>query len=1032
MPQDDEAEAELKYLAAIPHQIISPADNKSIIGIFQDNLIGSYLFTRENQIFTPKEAMNYLVHTNMIKTDIFKQEFVSNFNVMSSILPPMTLKFPTKLFKSTKDDFDTSNKVIEIVNGEMKRGQFEKGALGSTAGGILARINNDFSPKSSSMFIDNLQSIITEYMKSTCFSVGISDLIANNETVASIKDTIAQKKKEVASIIDQVHLNIFENKTGKSNNEEFETQINNILNKASNDAGNIGIDSLDDDNRFVALVTSGSKGNTINISQMISCLGQQNVDSKRIPYSFTNRTLPHFHQYDDGPTARGFVENSFIDGLSPVEVFFHAMGGRVGLIDTAVKTSTTGYIQRRLIKGMEDIQIRYDMTARNHRNKIIQFRYGGDNIDTTKVENIDFPLIQMKIEEVYDIYNADKDKKVIKFIYDKDAMSRYKKQQRDMKRTFKNKIEYMIENRRILNENVNKFEQSSKVYHSVNLKQIITNTKHQLHLNEKSISNITPMEFMDLVKSMFKQLDSMVYCPPCDMFKLLCEFYLNPLVIIHEHRFHKDGCEVLLEQILLKYKQSIVQPGEMVGLIAAQSIGEPVTQLTLNTFHFAGVSSKSNVTRGVPRIEEILSLTDKLKNPSLTIYLKEHEEHDVNRAFELISELEHTKLEDLVEKLEIFYDPNDNATTIEEDRELMEDYKIFNEIIKESIDDNSSDSEDTNSKWVIRMVMDKTAMLDTNITMEEIHFVLKTIYKNNIRCVYSDQNADNMVFRIRFNKEMDKKKKSGLLDQEDEIYVMKNFQNELLHHIVLRGVKDIKKVNLRKMTQHVKLNDDTQNYTRQEINVLDSIGTNLLEVLALPTIDNTRTYSNNIIEMKNVLGIEAARACLFQEILDVMEFDSTYINHHHLSLLCDRMTYNTDLVSMNRHGINNDDIGPIAKASFEETSEMFSKAAKHGELDELCGVSSNVMCGQEGKFGTSAFSVYLNIQDMINIRSSMEDEEEEVVDETQEELMKLVDGALYEAEADYCSTKNIENPFTTQIAQQSGLNHDVDEYDIDI
>ena len=107
------------------------------------------------------------------------------------------------------------------------------------------------------------------------------------------------QKEGGLNLMDQVHLGIFENKTGKSNVEHFESQVNNILNKASNDAGNAGINSLDNDNRFVALVTSGSKDNNLNISQMISCLGQQNVDGKRIPYGYTNRTLPHFKQFDD-------------------------------------------------------------------------------------------------------------------------------------------------------------------------------------------------------------------------------------------------------------------------------------------------------------------------------------------------------------------------------------------------------------------------------------------------------------------------------------------------------------------------------------------------------------------------------------------------------------------------------------------------------------------------------------------------------------------------------------------------------------
>ena len=135
----------------------------------------------------------------------------------------------------------------------MLRGQIEKGVLGGKGNGLIQRIFNDFSPNASSQFIDDLQNIITEYMKNSCFSVGISDLIADENTNNEIKEKIIEKKKEVSNIIDQVHLNIFENKTGKSNKEEFETKVNNILNQASKEAGNIGIDSLDKSNRFISL-----------------------------------------------------------------------------------------------------------------------------------------------------------------------------------------------------------------------------------------------------------------------------------------------------------------------------------------------------------------------------------------------------------------------------------------------------------------------------------------------------------------------------------------------------------------------------------------------------------------------------------------------------------------------------------------------------------------------------------------------------------------------------------------------------------
>ena len=180
----------------------------------------------------------------------------------------------------------------------------------------------------------------------------------------------------------------------------------------------------------------------------------------------------------------------------------------------------------------------------------------------------------------------------------------------------------------------------------------------------------------------------------------------------------------------------------------------------------------------------------------------------------------------------------------------------------------------------------------------------------------------------------------------------------LLENIVLRGVKNIKKVLLRKDPNVMRYQDGK--YTRKDIWLLDTVGTNLLDILALDYIDTTKTYSNDIQEMYKVFGIEVARQCIYNEFVEVM-LEGGLPNDHHLSLLCDRMTYSYKMISIFRHGINNDDIGPVAKASFEETPEMFLKAARHAELDIMRGVSSNVMCGQEGYYGTSSFQIYLDL-----------------------------------------------------------------------
>ena len=960
--QDDESEIELRNLAAVKYQIISPANNKSIIGIFQDSLLSSYLFTRENTLFTNKTAMNLLMHFKNIdlnKID-FKNEYISNFKILSQIFPNMSLKYKTKRYNDD-EDYEKSNNVLQINNGEYIRGNIEKGVFGDTTRGLLQRIFNDYGETKCSDFIDDIQNILTEYMKIHSYSVGVSDLIADSDTNNKILETIAKKKMEVKSLIDETHLGIFENKTGKSNLEEFELRVNNILNKASFEAGKIGRQNLNKTNRFVMMVNAGSKGSDLNISQMISCLGQQNVDGKRIPYGFDNRTLPHFAKYDDTPRARGFVESSFISGLQPEEVFFHAMGGRVGLIDTAVKTSQTGYIQRRLIKGLEDLMVAYDMTVRNNKNKIIQFRYGDDGFNPVYVESQQLPFINMNIEEIYGHYEMPNDatsKSLFTTIYTKTAYAKYKREKQEMLNKNKYYIDMMIEYRKKIIENVFDNIYRTSVNVPVSFVNIINNISGIQEQNV--IIDITPLEVYNLIEMTYNEFEMMIYSKPNELFKVLYYYYLSPKELLMNKRLTKRSIIMLLDIIKTRYIQSIVTPGEMVGMIAAQSIGEPTTQLTLNTFHYAGVASKSNVTRGVPRIEEILSLSESPKNPSCTIYLRQFEQHDENVAKQYIYNLENIKLADIIESFEIYFDPDDFNSNIESDNNLIDFYKEFENILNEC----SSIDNKEYSKWVIRMIINKESMLDHNLTMDDIHYILNGQY-SNITCMYSDYNSDNLIFRIRIIKPNDSKKRNKTpetLDQSNELYYLKNLQDDLLNNLILRGVKKISKVLLRKITDNSEEVDGK--YNKREIWVLDTVGTNLLKILSLDYIDKTRTISNDIQEIYNVLGIEAARQAIFNEFSEVIEFDSTYINYHHLSMLADRMTCNDNMVSIFRHGINNDNIGPLAKASFEETPEMFLRAAKHGDIDEVRGVSANVMCGQVGYYGTSSFQVLLDIEKM--------------------------------------------------------------------
>tara|TARA_B100000035_G_scaffold156102_1_gene132980 strand:- start:11690 stop:13834 length:2145 start_codon:yes stop_codon:yes gene_type:complete len=714
------------------------------------------------------------------------------------------------------------------------------------------------------------------------------------------------------------------------------------------------------------------------------------------------------------------------------------MGGRIGLIDTAVKTSTTGYIQRRLIKGLEDLKVEYDMTVRNNMGKIVQFAYGDDGFDSTRVENQTLPLVGMSVEDVYmhyDIVGINDEKSDLLNVYEKSTITRMKRQRKETQNKCQKYIDNLLESRIQIIENVFKNKNDNGVKSPVAFQSIINNIQGQMGLNSNSTVDITPLEAFKLIEDTFDTLKSIRMCPPNLLFEVLYYYYLSPKELLVIKRFHKKALQMLLETVVLKYKQALVHPGEMVGVVAGQSIGEPTTQLTLNTFHLAGVSTKSNVTRGVPRIEEILRLTKNPKNPSLTVYLNPVDETDKSRAENYSHMLEHTKLIDVVKSMKICFDPIERTTVVNDDNILLEQFYEFEDLVNECKE--SIPSDEPKSKWIIRLEIDAEALLERNITMDDIHYAIKETHKDNISCVFSDYNDDQLVFRIRTSGNLLKKKDSlkaktsiTCIDQSDEIYLLKNLQDNLLQNIILRGVQGIKNVMPRKL-----LNMKTQlpesvtkrdgKYVTNDIWVLDTTGTNLLSVLAKKFIDCTRTYSNDIKEVYDVLGIEAARQVIYNEFVDVMEFSGVYINYHHLSLLCDRMTCSKNMVPIYRSGLLNDNIGPIAKATFEVHTEVLLDAARHADFDTMRGVSANVMCGQRGYYGTNSFNVVLDMKEM----TKLNDEVVEIADK-QKEIEQAFGFA--ENQTDVCAKSNVSISNYIHAIKPENIGVCDDNYDIGI
>lgn len=985
---------ELEDIAAIPHHIITPRHAKPMIGVYQDTLVGSYRLTQPGISFTRKEFMNLMMWNKRfdgtMPTSITEggRTRWTGQQVLSALLPPINIEMGNKSYDKDKDTTD-SNTFVKIKQGEITQGVIDGDMYMKPSKGIVHVTYNDYGPKDTVALLDALQNTVEHFLVLNGFSVGISDLIADEDTKKEIDAKIQERKKQVEQVILQVHLDLFDNNTGKTNQQEFEDQIFGILNQATSDAGSTGQKSLSTENRLVAMVRSGSKGEPLNIAQMMACLGQTAIEGKRVPYGLTDRTLPHYKKYDDSAEARGFIESSFIRGLTPQEFFFHAMSGREGLIDTAVKTADTGYIQRQLVKSMEDLTVHYDGTVRDANNNVIQFHYGEDGVNPVKIESQSLPLGSMSQEEIRTQFGmAAVDWSTVL----KDGVTR--DSDAELITEFVNQVLF---DQRMLVEGVfqKKSLDTGGIFAPVNLARWILNIKTRFALKTTEKTDLTPAVVLDGIKKVISRTH-----PYHKIWCALLRFYLAPHKLIVKERFTKEAFEMLMEIIVVSHMKSWVQPGEQVGIVAAQSIGEPATQMTLNTFHQAGVASKSAVTRGVPRLRELLKVTQNPKASSLTINLKPEYRSNKDKAREVVQDLELTLLRNITDKVGIYWDESDDTTVVEEDRDLIRFYKLFEEglMADEGV-------EEKLSKWLLRLELNREEMFNRNISMQEVVSVIQTQFEN-VSTIYSDYNSDKLVMRIRL--QIGEAKDKDTAAQLDDYANLKKFQNKLLNSIVIRGLPGIKAVTFRKDKQLVE--SINGKYEQIDQYILDTDGSNFIKVMNHPAVDGTKLYSTNVWDVYEVLGIEATRAILFNEINGL--FDSVGVNYRHLCLLCDVMTRFGRLMSIDRYGINKNDIGTLAKASFEETEKILLKAALFGDVDPVTGVSANIMMGQPIRGGTAFSQILMDEQMLVKLLETVDvDRYKGVLEEEEEgDLSELGESGLQLA--DPCSSTNFQMNMT--------------------
>ncbi len=593
VPQSWETVAEISEICAVPRQIVSPQSNKPVMGIVQDTLCGIRKFTKRDA-FIPRDLLMNLLMWIPRWDGIIPQPAIlkpvplwTGKQLMSLILPPRInlITFHSTHPDGEKGDCSPGDTKVLIEDGQLLAGILCKKTVGSAAGGLIHTIFMEHGPFVCRDFFNDCQTVVNYWLLQNGFSVGIGDTVADAQTMAKINDTIAAAKDGVRKIIIQARENKLSCLPGLTLRESFEAEVNKLLNRARDTSGTSAQRSLKEQNNVKQMVVAGSKGSFINISQMTACVGQQNVEGKRIPFGFRHRTLPHFTKDDYGPESRGFVENSYLRGLTPQEFFFHAMGGREGLIDTAVKTAETGYIQRRLVKAMEDVMVRYDGTVRNAGGDILQFAYGEDGMDAAALERQTIDLMRWNDVEFAKRCRID--------VTDAKSMLPASCLRPEL-------FEALLVDSQVASALDSEWNElcalrqalratgSTEVARAlpVNVVRTIWDAQRIFRLDPRQPSDLAPIECISKLNALIDRLQQSVF-PGASATLMQIDARENATLclrallksslcvrrVLQEHYLSATAFDWLLGEIESRFGAAIVSPGEMVGTIAAQSIG---------------------------------------------------------------------------------------------------------------------------------------------------------------------------------------------------------------------------------------------------------------------------------------------------------------------------------------------------------------------------------------------------------------------------------------------------------------------------
>lgn len=894
IPQGPAARAECLALMSISQKCITAQSNKPVMGMVQDGLVGLHILTEAGVLLEKAHACRLIgvtVHcarrlpAPCIVTSA--RRLYTGHQIFSVLLPGGTYVEPADadLERALRERLEDAP--VLIRDGELLCGRIRKAHAGSSAGGIVDVLARDFSGVHVMRFLSDAQRMIRAFLLHRGHHVGVADVLMEEEGQRRVHERLEKATKLCEDIEREA--------AGQGEDERMtaEGAIVRVLGKVLLQVGGIVDEHLQENNSIRTMVRAGSKGSFMNLAQICACLGQQSLEGQRIVSESGKRALPSFRQNDCSLGARGMVPNSFALGLTPTELFFHGIGGREGLVDTAVKTSQTGYLQRRMNKAMEDLSVDVRGHVVTSTGEVVSMRWGSDGFHPARLER---NRLRSLMDPSGDDALAPEELRLVR--------------------------EARAAVRAVRTHLLAVGDLDQRVLAPFNVHR--TRRLVQRRAAARAEDGITAAEGTAAALELAAAAGSHAVC------LALMECVSGASVAGMDRAAHAELCAAIRHKI----DDARTVHGESVGCIAAQSVGEPSTQMTLNTFHSAGVATK-NVTLGIPRLKELLDCTRNPKTPCVTIRFKRGF-RDSERVTEFIAEtLPLTRLGDVVTQCE----------TLRVDGELPDNvaWALHLEGVL-----NGSGAIPGSSKLLVRLDLNQDLMRKRQLTPPMLRRALAARTAGRT-CVLSSETSSIEWFLVVRFLDLPAMLAHGGLAPEQEHMLCDRAVRVLMDTVAVSGHPRITTAVAAKGKRM-----SSRDAAPREEYVVHAYGSCLADVGAAPCIDWARCTSNDIGETLSILGIEACAHVLFDQIKSVVSFDGTYIDDRHISTIVDTMCRAGSLMSLNRHGINRVQSSPLMRASFEETTDILYSAAANAEYENGRCVSTSIMIGQLAHFGTGS------------------------------------------------------------------------------